>query len=107
YSIFKTDYWYGAEYTVLHDHERIYLMTRRQGEGNDGASIYEIYDVTGITPIKIYGVEGSEKEKEVSQYQSCVAPRLEDHRLNFELEYDCDAYPILPDNPYFYSAQLS
>ncbi|SRR5258708_7369068 len=71
-------------YAVLDYSQRRYVIIEKGARTSDGVNFYFVYDVTDETPLY------------VGQQPSCIRPRLEDDKLEFEYDSkaDCEWYGI-------------
>jgi hypothetical protein len=87
------------------DHRGItYLITKRCSNGNSGSSVYNILNISEEKPLPVNSY--NQLNDPIPDVSPCLFPRLVGDELIFEDAFDCDAYPFLEDEPFFYSVKL-
>lgn len=80
-----------AELTVLNIQNQMYWITKVESGGSNDAFIFNVYNVTGSTPLGV----GLTNDNPTGLFESCVYPKFEDgQQLEFEIANYCSFYPI-------------
>lgn len=92
----------NPEFFTFLSEGKTYFILKTEGLFEEGAMYLQIYNLgeDHITPVV------SSTTSDPTLNRSCVYPQLYDNKLFFEDALDCEIYPFLVENQYFYSVNL-